>query len=198
MSLVERIVERAKKLILQPKREWQAIDGEPHTVQDLYTHYVMILAAIPALCGFIGFSIVGIGAWGATYRVPIGSGIAHMVVSYLLSLGWVYALALIIDAFAAKFDARRDFDQALKVAAFTRTPAWIAGVFNIIPSLSIIGSLLSLYSLYLLFVGLPILMKPPEDKALPYFVVVILAAIVLSVVFFVVASLAIPGPVRGF
>jgi hypothetical protein len=50
----------------------------------------------------------------------------------------------------------------------------------------------------LLFVGLPILMKPPEDKALPYFVVVILAAIVLSVVFFVVASLAIPGPVRGF
>jgi hypothetical protein len=198
MSLVEKIVERAKKLILQPKQEWQAIDGEPHTVQDLYTQYVMILAAIPALCGFIGFSIVGFGAFGATYRVPIGAGIAHLVVSYLLSLGWVYALALIIDAFAAKFDAKRDFDQALKVAAFTATPAWIAGVFNIIPSLSIIGSLLSLYSLYLLFVGLPILMKPPEDKALPYFVVVILAAIVLSVVFFVVASLAIPGPVRGF
>jgi len=93
---------------------------------------------------------------------------------------------------------RAALDQALKVAAFTATPTWIAGVFNIIPSLSIIGSLLSLYSLYLLFVGLPILMKPPEDKALPYFVVVILAAIVLSVVFFVVASLAIPGPVRGF
>lgn len=192
------LVERARNLILQPRLEWQAIDAEPHTVQDLYTGYVMILAAIPAVCGFIGYSIVGVGAWGATYRMPIGAGVAYMVVGYLLSLGWVYILALIIEAFAPKFEGKKDFDQALKVAAFAPTPAWVAGVFSIIPALSIIGSLLSLYSLYLLFVGLPILMKPAEDKAIPYFCVVILAAIVLTVAFYIVTALAIPSPVRGF
>jgi Yip1-like protein len=192
------LVERAKKLILQPKQEWQAIDAEPHTVQGLYTGYVMILAAIPAVCGFIGLSLIGIGAFGQTYRVPIGAGIAHMVVSYLLSLGWVYVLALIIDALAPNFGGQKNFIQALKVAAFCPTPAWLAGVFSIIPSLSIIGTLLSLYSLYLLFLGLPILMKTPEDKTIPYIVVVIIAALVLGVVIATLAALAIPGPVRGF
>jgi hypothetical protein len=192
------LVERAKKLILQPRAEWQVIDAEPHTVQDLYTNYVMILAAIPAVCAFIGLSLIGIGVFGATYRVPIGAGVAHLVVSYLLSLGWVYVLALLIDALAPNFGGQKNFIQALKLAAFTPTPAWLAGVFYIIPSLSIIASLLSLYSLYLLFVGLPILMKSPEDKTIPYLAVILIAAIVLTVVMVTITGLAIPGPVRGY
>jgi hypothetical protein len=192
------IVERVKKLILQPKQEWSVIDGETHTVQGLYTQYVMILAAIPAVCGFIGLSLIGIGVFGATYRVPIASGVAHMVVQYLMSLGMVYLMALIIDALAPNFGSQKNFGQALKVAAFMPTAAWLAGVFSIIPSLGIIGALLSLYSLYLLFVGLPILMKTPEDKAIPYVVVVIIAAIVIAVVIAALIGLTMPGPVRGF
>jgi hypothetical protein len=192
------LVERARNLILQPRQEWQLIDAEPHTVQDLYTGYVMILAAIPAACGFIGYSIVGAGPWGAAQRMPIGAGAAYLVVGYLLTLGWVYILALIIEAFAPKFEGKRDFDQALKVAAYTPTPAWIAGVFSVIPGLAIIGWLLSLYSLYLLFAGLPLLMKVPEDKAIPYFAVVIIATIVLTVGFYIITALAIPSPLRGF
>lgn len=192
------MVERAKNLILQPKKEWQVIDGETHTVQGLYTRYVMILAAIPAVCGFIGLSIVGIGVFGATYHVGMAAGVAHMVVQYLMSLGMVYLLALIIDALAPNFGSQKNFGQAFKVAAFMPTAAWVAGVFSIIPSLSIIGALLSLYSLYLLFLGLPILMKTPEDKAVPYVVVVIIAAIVIAVVITVIIGLTMPGPVRGF
>jgi Yip1 domain len=193
------IVERVKKLILQPKQEWQVIDGETHTVQGLYTQYVMILAAIPAVCGFIGLSLVGFGGvFGATYRMPIAFGVAHMVVNYVLSLGMVYVLALIIDALAPNFGSQKSFSQALKVAAFMPTAAWLAGVFTIIPTLSIIGSLLSLYSLYLLYLGLPILMKTPEDKTVPYVVVVLIAAIVMAVVIGAVVALTMPGPVRGF
>jgi len=192
------IVERVKKLILQPKQEWQVIDGETQTVQGLYTQYVMILAAIPAVCGFIGLSLIGIGVFGASYRMPIAAGVAHMVVQYLMSLGMVYLMALIIDALAPNFGSQKNFIQALKVAAFFPTAAWLAGVFSIIPSLGIIGTLLALYSLYLLFVGLPILMKTPEDKAIPYVVVVIIAAIVISVVIVVLIGLTMPGPMRGF
>jgi len=125
-------------------------------------------------------------------------GVAHLVVQYLMSLGLVYLMALIIDALAPTFGVQKNFDQAFKVAAFIPTPAWIAGVFSIIPSLSIIAALVSLYSLYLLFVGLPILMKAPADKALPYTVVVIIAAIVITVVITAVIGLTMPGPVRGF
>ena len=191
------LVERAKNIILQPRQEWDAIAGESHTVQGLYTGYVMILAAIPAIAAFIGFSIVGVGGFGLSYRVPIASGVAHLVLSYALSLAMVYALALIIDALAPNFGGEKNFMQAFKVAAFAPTASWLAGIFSILPALSILG-LLGLYSLYLLYLGLPKLMKTPEEKAMGYTAVVIVVAIVLSVIVSVVAGLAIPGRMRGF
>jgi Yip1-like protein len=187
------LVERAKNLIVQPRSEWSVIAAEPHTVQDLYSHYVMILAAIPAVATFIGLSIVGFPA----FRIGVGPGVAYMVIHYLLSLGMVYLLALLIDALAPSFGGERNFAQAFKVGAFAPTAAWLAGIFNILPALSIL-SLAGLYSLYLLFTGLGPVMKTPEDKSLPYAAVIMIASLVLYVVIAAVAGLAIPSPVRGF
>ena len=191
------LVDRAKKMILQPKQEWQVIDGEPHTVKDLYVNYAMILAAIPAVAAFIGFSIVGLGGVLSSYRIPIESGIAMMIVKYVLSLASVYVLALIIDALAPNFASQKNFLQSLKLAVFSMTAAWLAGIFSILPALSILG-LLGLYSLYVLFLGMPVLMKTPEDKVVPYFVVLLIAAVVVNVVIGALAALTIPGTLRGF
>jgi len=191
------IVDRAKNMILQPKQEWQVIDGETHTVKDLYLNYAMILAAIPAVAAFIGFSIVGLGGLLSQYRIPIPSGIAMMIVKYVLSLASVYVLALIIDALATNFASQKNFMQALKLSVFAMTAAWLAGIFSILPALAILG-LLGLYSLYVLYLGLPVLMKTPTDKVLPYFVVILIAAVVVHVVIGALASLTIPGTLRGF
>jgi hypothetical protein len=187
------VVERAKKLLMAPRQEWDVIAGEPHTIQELYTQYVMILAAIGPVATFIGFSLVGVGG----YRVPIGAGIAYMVLNYILGLGAVYVLALVIDFFAPKFDGKVGPDQAFKVAAFSPTAAWLAGVFAIVPALSVL-SIVGLYSIYLLYLGLPRLMQVPEDKSIPYLAVVIIALVLIMVVMTIVASLAIPSPLRGF
>lgn len=198
MSVVTHVVDRAKRLILEPQKEWEAIEAEEHSVQETFTGYVMILAAIPAVASFIGLSIVGIGPFGSTYRVPLGAGVAHLMAIYVLSLGAVYLLALIIEGLAAKFDGKRDFGQALKVAAYFPTPAWLAGVFNVIPALWIIGFFLSLYSLYLLFLALPKFMSIPDTKAIPYLVVVFMALLIVCVVIYIVVGLTLPSKVRGF
>jgi Yip1 domain len=192
------LVDRVKNLMLQPKSEWQVIDGETHTVQGLYTGYVMILAAIPAVCSFIGMSLIGMSFFGTSYRVPIASGAVSMVLHYGLTLAGVYILALIIDALAPNFGSQKNFMQAMKIAAFVPTAAWVGGVFSIIPMLSIIGLLFAIYTLYQLFLALPILMKTPPDKAVIYFVVVLIVMIVVGVVIGAVASLAMPNPMRGY
>ena len=191
------IVDRAKNMIMKPSQEWQVIDGETHTVKDLYVNYAMILAAIPAVAKFIGFSIVGLGGMLSQYRIPIASGVALMVVGYVLSLASVYVLALIIDGLAPNFGSQKNFLQALKLAVFSMTAAWLAGIFSLLPALSILG-LLGLYSLYVLYLGMPVLMKTPADKLVPYFVVVLIAAIVVHVVIGALAALTIPGSLRGF
>ncbi len=171
------LVERVKTILLQPKSEWQVIEGESGEPAYLYPKYVMILAAIPAVATFIGTSLIGFGPM----RVGIGAGLWHAIVSYVLSLAAVYVMAYVIDFFAGVFDGRRNMENAMKVAAFAPTAAWVAGVFGIIPMLSIL-SLLGLYSLYLLHTGIVALMKPPANKALIYTIAVIVVMFVIWLV----------------
>jgi hypothetical protein len=192
------LVERVKGLLIAPTREWTVIRSETHTVLGLYTKYVMILAAIPAICGFIGQSIVGYSGLGPTYRVPMAAGFASLVLSYVLSLGSVYVMALVIDALAPKFAGEQDFMQALKVAAFFPTAAWLAGFFAIVPALAILWLVGTFYSLWLLYTGISQLMEVPEDKSVAYTAVVLLVAIVIMFVSAILAALAIPARSRGF
>jgi hypothetical protein len=189
------LVERVKRILLSPKTEWEVIDTEQTTTAELYTRYIAPLAAIGPISQLIGYSLFGISVFGTTYRVPIGSGITTAIVTYALTLAATYVLALIIDALAPTFNGQRKQIQALKVAAYSSTATWVAGIFALIPGLRIL-TILGLYSLYLLYLGLPVLMKTPKDRALAYTGVVIIAAIVLFVVISIIANrfLAMPSP----
>ena len=188
------VVERAKNLLLTPSAEWAVIKDETPTVIDLFTRYVMILAAIPAVASFLGWSVLGYSALGTTYRVPLAAGLANAVITYVLTLGSVYAMALVIDVVAPHFQGERDFMQALKIAAFFPTSWWIAGIFSLLPALAILSVVGGLHSLWLLYAGLGPLMDIPEDRRANYSVVVVLAAIVLTIIVLVVGlPLATPS-----
>ena len=177
------IVDRAKNICLTPTTEWPVIAAEPASTQGLVTGYVLPLAAIGAVAGFVGGSIVGrtlpfIG----TYRVPFISGLVLAVFALGMAVVGVFVLSLVINALAPTFGGEQNQIQAMKVAVYSYTPAWVAGVLYLVPLLGIFVIFASLYGMYLLYLGLPRLMKCPEDKAIPYTAVVIICAIVLSVV----------------
>ncbi len=194
------VIERAKNIILKPRETWIAIDGEPATTQSIYVPYVLLLAAIGPLAGFIGGQVFGITVFGVTYHPPLVGALVSAIVTYGLALATVFILSLVIDALAPSFGGQKNQIQALKVAAYSATAGWLAGIFSLIPALAAIGVLLSLYGLYLLYVGLPILMKAPQDKALGYTVVVIVVAVVLFlIVGAIIGALSAPSllTVRG-
>lgn len=181
------IIDRAKNIILTPDTEWSRIDVERPTVQSLYTSYVMILAAIPPVAGAIGGVVFGYGAMGYTFRLSIGGAIAGAIVQYVLALIMVGILALVIEQLAPTFNGTKDRIQAFKVAAYSMTASWLAGIFSIVPALGFL-SILGLYSLYLLYRGLPKLMKSPQDKSLAYTALVVVAGIVLMIIVGLVAA----------
>src|SRR5512139_2191924 len=103
---VPALTERVKKILTSPQSEWSVIEAEPTTVTGLYTGYIALLAAIPVIAQFIGFSIIGFNAgFLGTYRTPIVSGLANAVVSYVLSLAMVYVAALVISKLAPTFNS---------------------------------------------------------------------------------------------
>jgi Yip1 domain len=175
------LVERVKGIILSPKTEWPVIAGEPGDAGYLFTNYVAILAAIPAVCGFIGAILLGLPAFWAL----IGA-----VIQYILAFVAVYIVALIVNFLAPTFSGQKDFASALKVTVYSQTPVWLAGVFKLIPALSFLG-ILGLYGLYLLWLGLPPLMKTPPEKSIWYTITIVVVAIVVSIVIF--AILAVIG-----
>lgn len=187
------LIERARGLLLRPRETWATIDGEPADTARLFTGYLMILAAIPAVCGFIGMSLIGMGGFGFSVRVPLLAGLINMVVSYGLSLVGVYVLALVINALAPTFAGTQNQGQALKVAVYASTAAMLGGVFSLLPALAILGLVAALYSLYLLYLGLPVLMRSPAARAVPYTAVVVVVAIVLGIVIAAVGSLFMPS-----
>lgn len=183
------LVQRVKRILLTPRPEWEVIDGEPTTPAALYMGYVMPLAAIGPIAQLIGFSVFGIRVpfTGTVYRTPIGTAITGAIVSYVLALIGVYVLALIIDGLAPTFGGTKNQIQALKTAAYSSTASWVAGFFTLVPGLRML-TILGLYSVYLLYLGLPVLMKAPNEKAIGYTGVVIVAAIVLFLLIGVVAG----------
>ncbi|WP_125958895.1 Yip1 family protein [Sphingomonas koreensis] len=179
------LIERIKNILLKPKEEWERIDAEPATVGGLMTGWVVPLAAIGPVAGLIGGLVFGYGGmFGITIRPSVTMAVTGAVISYLLALLCAWLFSKIIDALAPSFGGQKNPVQAMKVAAYSGTAAYLAGVFQIIPALGILG-LLGLYSLYLLYLGLPRLMKAPADKAMGYTIVTVVVAIVL---FFVVSS----------
>ncbi|OGP52078.1 MAG: hypothetical protein A2Y79_12300 [Deltaproteobacteria bacterium RBG_13_43_22] len=182
------IVQRVKDIIVKPTETWAEIKTEQVTIKELYTSYAVILAAIPPLASFIGMSLLGYSWFRFSYRISFGWGISHAVVSYVLSLVGLYVVALIIDALAPSFGSQKNQINAMKVAVFSWTPSWIAGILMIIPVLSPIAMLLSLYSLYLFYLGLPVLMETPKDKAVGYCLVTIVVSILVFIIIGVISS----------
>ncbi|HEV3062684.1 MAG TPA: Yip1 family protein [Vicinamibacterales bacterium] len=192
------MLQRILNICLTPTKEWPIIAGEAPATASLITGYVVPLAAIGAAAGFIGGSFIGYSApFLGTYRVPIVTGLGAAVFTLAMAIVGTFILSVVINVLAPTFGGEPNSAQAFKVAVYSYTPAWIAGALQIIPPLGALALIGALYGLYLLYLGLPRLMKCPEDKAIGYTVVVVICAIILSVVVTVTGGLIVGAGAVG-
>lgn len=194
------LVERAKRIIVSPATEWPVIASESTPTQTLITGYVIPLAAVAAIAAFIGTVVVGVSLpMLPTYRVPVASGLVSLIWSIVAAVIGVFVCAYITNALAPSFDSQKSDAQALKLAAYSFTPAWIAGILQIIPALGVLAIVGGLYGIYLLYLGLPVLMRTPPDKAIGYTAIIVIATVVVTFVIGAIGALfigmATPGPV---
>ena len=177
------LINRAKSILLTPKTEWSLIESEQTDVKTLTTNYMLPLALIPAIAGFIGFGLIEQNVLGM-HIGSAGYGLRYAIVNLVSTIGGAFLTAYIIDLLAPSFGSEKNFLQSFKLVVYSYTPMMVAGILLIIPSLSILATLAGLYGLYLLYIGLQPLKKTPEDKKTSYFVVslivVILGSFVLS------------------
>ena len=200
-ALTPGLLARVKNIILSPKTEWPAIAPEPTTIPQLFVGYVTPLALLAALMGFLRMSVLGVNsAFGNSFRMPISSGLTYTVMMFVSALFGVLVVGLIISALAPSFSGTKDQRQALKVAAYSLTPAMLSSLLALSPILATLLQLLAgLYGIYVLSLGLPVLMQSPKDKAFGYTASVVVCTLLVGVVFAVLSTVAhIGGTRQGF
>lgn len=181
---------RVRNLLLSPGTEWEAIAAEDLPPRRLTLRYLTPLTLIPAIAIVIALGVVGVEAGGEVHRAPLPGVALSALLFFVLSIAGVYAFAGIISWIAPRFGTERNYRQAFKVSAYSTTAAMVAGVIAMSPSLQIFALLGATYSLYLLFIGAPKVMRTPPASAVNYSIVVTFAAILVALAVGMAAMLA--------
>ena len=175
------LIDRVKNILTAPQKEWQVINLENDSASKVTTSYLVPLALIGTVAAFIGFGLIGMNfGWGIKFK-STEFGLKMAIGYFIRAIAGPFILAFIIDALAPNFGSEKNFNKSFQVAAYMATPGLIAGIFMILPSLAILVLIALIYGLYLLYIGMPILKKTPDDKKVNYFVVVLVVAIVVNI-----------------
>lgn len=173
MAKSEFMLSRAWGLVSSPKAEWEQIQAEDTTIPHILVGYVAPLAAIPPLAGLIGDYL-----WSGAALGEFGSRLIGAVVAWIVGVAMVYLLGLVINATAENFDSTRDELAAQKIAAYSLTPFFLSTLVLLWPPLIWIPVLALGLMVFLIYRGLPILMRTRPERALAYTATVTVAAIV--------------------
>ena len=178
------IVARAKGLMTNPLTEWQVIAAEAAETADLFKSYVVPLSALQAVGGLVGTALMGFGALG------FGGLIGSALVGWGLSLIGVFVLAKIVAMLTPRFGGPADPIAAMKLAAYAPTASWVGGAFMIIPWIGWIPALAGgLYSLFLFYVGTPIVMRIPKERVMGFALSVVLVAVLVNIVIGIIVGI---------
>ncbi|MCX7863818.1 MAG: YIP1 family protein [Novosphingobium sp.] len=181
------LIERARAILLKPKEEWPRIAAEQKSQADILTSYVLPLAAIGPVAGFIGAQLFGQGLLFVSIRPSLMTGLVSAVLSFVLFIIGIFVLSFIADWLAPKFGGKSDRLGAFKLVAYGATAAGLAGIFGLIPALGLFG-LLGLYSIYLFYTGAGPMLGVPENQQLAYTAVTCVCALVLNMLIGLVVS----------
>jgi hypothetical protein len=181
---------RIRNIVLTPRTEWLVIAPEPTSIGQLYRGYVMPMAAFAAAMSFIRMSIIGVDLpVGGTIRTSVASAVVSSLATFILGLIGLFLVGSIVNMLAAIFSAERSQRQALKTAAYALTPAWLGTALTFLPQGALLQLIAGFYGIYVLYLGLPVMMGTPRDKASAYATAVVVCTLLVGILFGAVGAM---------
>ncbi len=155
-------------LFLDPASEWVKIRGELDGVVAQYLKFILIIAAVPAFAWYIGATRVGWSLGDRTIKLTNASAIEVSLLFYLAMLVGTAVLGYMIHWMAKTYEAEKSsFAIGVRIAAYTCVPLFLTGAIGFYPLLWLdisLGIAAACYTVYLLYIGVPIVMQIPEQK----------------------------------
>jgi len=155
-------------ILFNPSEEWKKIRDVECTIGKCYCGYVFIMAAIAPISGYIGTTQFG-WQFGAREAVKLSPDSALMIAIayYLVMLVGVFSMGAMIHWMGNTYGSKKDLSRCVRLAAYTATPLFLVGIFELFPVLwlnFVIGLPALAYSVKLLYTGVPIMMEIDQER----------------------------------
>jgi hypothetical protein len=175
---VDKLIPRIKNMIVKPGDTWQTIKTEEATIKSIISQYLIFLAIVPAVAFYFRNSLTELAA----------VALAGALLFAVLNIVGIYITAKLVQVLAPKFEATVTEVDVFKLIAYAMTPA-ILGTALILLSLSTpLTFIIALYSLYLLYIGFPVLVTCSDAKRLPFS---LLSMVIMYAIFVAVHYIAL-------
>lgn len=161
-------IKHAFGLLTHPKETWVKISEENNTIFGHFVGYVLFLALLGPAAGYFGTTSTGwqIGSREAV-RLSHESALTIAVMYYFMMLGAVVGLGILIQWISKTYNGICQIGRAISLAGYVATPIFLVGLIEIFPILwlNLLFGLCALaYTVYLLYIGVPIMMKINENQ----------------------------------
>lgn len=175
-----KLVARVREILLDPGAAWARIDGEDPAVASVLTGWLLPLAALSAIASFIGLWLFGAGGFGVSVHYGLVGSLRLALYGLMSLLVMVAISAAIVSALAPIFGGSKSYQRAFALMSYGAAGALVASLAAIVPLLSILGLIGAVYSVWLVYKGLPVMMKSTPGKSVPYLAVIVVASFAVS------------------
>lgn len=188
---VNKIIERAKEVLTDPKNVWTKIKSETTSIKEIYIGYIGVLLALGAVVNFVNDVVIGHTFFGVTVRNGFFSGLILAVLMLAVQLASIFIVANVLVKLAPKFEGSTTLDNAFKLVAYGMTASAIGNILMIlpVPMISIVALVLGIYGLYTVFNGITPMTGVPEARRIPFIIVsFVISAIIMFILNMVLIS----------
>lgn len=173
---------RTKYFIINPGKAWDVVHREERPMKFVWGSYFMPLIILVSISAFLG-SMFFIN----TTLKPTYSVLAAVTTFFLLYLG-VYASAFVVKEITRALDLGHDFLVAFKLVAYSMAPIFLSLTISRLFESVLFINVLGLYGLYILWIGMEIMVNPPDQKKLPMMIAMVVSIVIIFLVLQVTLS----------
>ena len=169
------------RLLFSPIKGWHFIAESPTGIVRVLLAHTAPLALIPAVSWYFGVTKVGWTFAGETMRLSEASALPLIVLFYLAMVTGVVFLGMMVHWMSETYGDKGTVAQGVTLISYTATPFFVAGLLGLYPLLWLdifLGIAVACYCIYLLYAGVPEVMRIGRDRGFLYASAVFAVALV--------------------
>lgn len=173
-------------LLVRPTTHWRTIAAMDDSSLRALLLYPCLLAILPAVAWYYGTTQIGwtVGDHGETIRLTDQSALQICILFYLTMLACIAAIGYFVHWMSATYGAQSSLTRGIVIIGLTATPLLLAGAVGFYPILwldMLVGVVAVTWSVYLMYLGIPIVMNIPEERGFLFSSAVLAIAMVILI-----------------